>query len=97
MSGALEAIEVAHPGLSGVWCELAGGLAEAAGNRRRAAALLLQVGQDAVERRALASAQVALDRRALAPADDPTVVDIEESLAEVLSLVGKRGPPARWR
>jgi predicted ATPase len=38
---ALAAVELAHPGLPGVWCELAADLAEAAGNRPRAAGLLL--------------------------------------------------------
>ena len=91
-SRALEAIEATHPGLSGSWCELAGRLAEAAGNRGRAAALLLQVARDALERGALDSTEVALDRAlVLVPADDPTVIDIEESLSEVLSLAGKRG------
>jgi DNA-binding CsgD family transcriptional regulator len=88
---ALEAIETAYPELPGAWCELAAELAEAAGNRARAASLLLRVGCDALERGALASAEVALDRaRAFAPRDDRIAVDIEESLAEVLSLAGKR-------
>jgi DNA-binding CsgD family transcriptional regulator/tetratricopeptide (TPR) repeat protein len=88
---ALEAIEATHPDLPGGWCELAAEVAQAAGNRLRAATLLLQVGRDALERGALASAEVALDRaRALVAGDDPTAVEVEESLAEVLSLAGKR-------
>jgi DNA-binding CsgD family transcriptional regulator len=91
-SRALAAIEAAHPGLSGAWCELAGRLAEAAGDRGHAAALLLQVARDALQRGALASAEVALDRAlVLVPAHEPIVVEIEETLAEVLSLAGKRG------
>ncbi len=90
-SRALEAIEATHPALPGAWCELAGRLAEAAGNRGRAAALLLQVARDALERGALDSAEVALDRAlVLVPAHDPVVVEIEQSLSEVLSLAGKR-------
>jgi DNA-binding CsgD family transcriptional regulator len=88
---ALETIEAAHPELPGAWCELAAELADAAGDRERAAALLLEVGQRALTAGALASAEVALDRaRALVASDDLAVVEIEESLSEVLSLAGKR-------
>jgi hypothetical protein len=42
---ALAAVEQAHPGLPGAWCELAADLAEAAGNGPRAARLLLEAGR----------------------------------------------------
>jgi DNA-binding CsgD family transcriptional regulator len=72
-------------------CELAAELAERAGERSRAAALLLEVGRRALHAGALASAETALDRaRALAAGDDPVIVDVEECLSEVLSLAGKR-------
>jgi DNA-binding CsgD family transcriptional regulator len=88
---ALDVIEADHPGLPGVWCELGAELAEAAGNRERAARLLLEVGTRALAAGALASAEIALDRaRSYARSDDPIAATIEESLTEVLSLAGKR-------
>lgn len=87
----LEAIEAIHPELRGAWCELAAELAEGAGDRERAAGLLLEVGRRALAAGALASAEVALDRALGMVADDARVaVEIEEGLAEVLSLAGKR-------
>ena len=47
---ALAAIEAAHPGLPGAWCDLSARLAERAGDRPRAAALLLASGQRSLER-----------------------------------------------
>ena len=87
---ALEAIEAAHPGLPGGWCELAAELAEGAGARLRAATLLVEAGRRALHRGALASAEATLERAyAVAPGDDPTVAEVEECLVEVLSLAGK--------
>jgi DNA-binding CsgD family transcriptional regulator/tetratricopeptide (TPR) repeat protein len=86
---ALDVIEAARPGLPGTWCDLAAELAVAAGDRKRAAALLLEAGRRALSSGALASAEATLDRaRAVALADDPTLVDIEECLTEVLSMAG---------
>ncbi|MBW3575407.1 MAG: AAA family ATPase [Actinobacteria bacterium] len=88
---ALEAIEVAHPDLPGAWWELAAELAEGAGDRRRAAVLLLGLGRRAFQAGALASAEAALQRACLvAPGDDPVIADVEECLVDVLSLAGKR-------
>ncbi|MDQ3644759.1 MAG: DUF2791 family P-loop domain-containing protein [Actinomycetota bacterium] len=88
---ALEAIEAAHPDLAGDWCELAAELAERAGDRRRAASLLLHAARRALDAGALASAETTLERAyAFAPRDDPVVADVEECLEEVLSLAGKR-------
>ncbi|HVE45631.1 MAG TPA: AAA family ATPase [Acidimicrobiales bacterium] len=88
---ALEAVEAAQPDLAGGWCELAAELAEAAGDRGRAGSLLLRSGERALRHGALVSAEVVLDRaRSLLPADDPSVLDVEECLVQVLSLAGKR-------
>jgi DNA-binding CsgD family transcriptional regulator/tetratricopeptide (TPR) repeat protein len=88
---ALAAIETAHPGLPGDWCELAAEVAEGAADRRRAAALLLEAGRRALDGGALATAEATLERaRALMLSADPIIVDIEECLATVLALAGKR-------
>lgn len=88
---ALEAVEAAQPDLPGGWCELAAELAEAAGDRGRAGSLLLRSGERALKHGALVSAEVVLDRaRSLLPADDPSLLDVEDCLVQVLSLAGKR-------
>ena len=87
---ALDAIEARAP-LDPEQCELAAELARAAGDRRRAAALLGEVARDAAARGALASAEATLERALVwAPAGDPALADIEECLLDVLSLAGKR-------
>ena len=87
---ALDAIENAHPGLPGDWCELAAEVAEGAGDRGRAATLLLEAGQRALEGGALTTAEATLEQaRALAPSTDPVAIDVEECLAMVLALAGK--------
>lgn len=88
---ALGAVEAAHPDLEDDWCELAARLAEGAGDARRAGRLLLVAGERALERGALTSAEATLDRaRELLQADDPTRLDVDECLSEVLALAGKR-------
>jgi DNA-binding CsgD family transcriptional regulator len=88
---ALDAIDAAHPDLAGAWWELAAELAEGAGDRGRAAVLLLGLGRRAIQAGALASAEGALQRAYfVAPRDESVVADIEESLVDVLSLAGKR-------
>lgn len=87
---ALGAIERAHPGLPGEWCELAAEIADAANAHVRATGLLLEAGRRAMRRGALATAERTLDRAAaVARQDEPTLVDIEETLTEALSLAGK--------
>lgn len=87
---ALEAVEAAHPGLEEDWGELAAQLAEGTGDRDRAGALLLETGRRALRSGALASAETTLDRaRSLLAADHPTRLDVDECLAQVLSLAGK--------
>jgi DNA-binding CsgD family transcriptional regulator/tetratricopeptide (TPR) repeat protein len=88
---ALDAVESAHPDLEEAWSELAARLAITAGDGGRAGALLLEVGRRAFEQGALASAEVTLDRaRSLLAPDDPTRLDLDECLLQVLSLAGKR-------
>jgi DNA-binding CsgD family transcriptional regulator len=87
---ALDAIEGAHAGLSGDWCELAADLAERAGDRQRATTLLLEVGRRALEAGALGSAEAALERaRSLCPPETPRMLDVEELLLDALALAGK--------
>lgn len=88
---ALAALQTAQPNLPGESCELAAELAQQAGDRGRAAALLVEVAERALAGGALATAEATLDRaRMLAPGADPVVVAVEGCLAEVLSIAGKR-------
>jgi DNA-binding CsgD family transcriptional regulator len=87
---AVRAVERAHPGLPGPWCERAAELLELAGDRTAAARLLLESAGRSLARTALASAESALDRaRALAGDDRELAVEVDEALVEVLSLAGK--------
>ncbi|MBW3642305.1 MAG: AAA family ATPase [Actinobacteria bacterium] len=87
---ALDVVESAHPSLEDRWAELAAELAVGAGDRRRAAALFLEIGRRALEQGALASAEATLDRaRSLAPPGDPTSGEVDECLLQVFSLAGK--------
>lgn len=92
---ALEAIESAHPGLGDEWGELAVQLATAAGDRGRAAMLLLEVGRRAVGQGALSSAAAALHRaRDLLRDSDPVLLDVQECLLQVASLAGNHDEAA---
>ena len=87
---ALDAVQSAHPSLENGWAELAAELAVGAGDRRRAAALFLEIGRRAVDQGALASAEATLDRaRSLVSPTDPIRSDIDECLLQALSLAGK--------
>jgi DNA-binding CsgD family transcriptional regulator len=59
-ASAAAAVERAHPELPGSWCELAAELHEAAGERVRAAELLLRVGKRALGKGALSTAATSL-------------------------------------
>jgi DNA-binding CsgD family transcriptional regulator len=92
-ASAAKAVERAHPGLPGTWCELAAELHEAAGERVRAAELLLRVGQRALGKGALSTAQTSLQdaRQLLAAAqqgDATLAIEIEEALVQALSQAG---------
>ena len=90
---AAAAIEEAHPGLPGVWCELVAELRAASGQPVGAARMLLTAGRRALLQGALTSAITVLRdaRKLLAEAGDAdSMLDIEvdEVLAEALALSG---------
>jgi DNA-binding CsgD family transcriptional regulator len=88
-SSGLRAVEQAHPGLPGEWCELAAELAEAAGQPARAAELHLESARRAFARGALASAGATLARaRSLVGDDARRAAQIDEVLCEVLVATG---------
>src|SRR5258706_211168 len=92
-STAAAAVERAHPDLPGGWCELAAEVNEAAGERERAAELLLKVGQRALGKGALSTAATSLRDAAglvaATQASDPMLaIEIEEALVEALALAG---------
>lgn len=85
----LLAVEAAHPGLPGEWCELAAELAEQAGEPSRAAGLHLELGRRAFGSAALASSEANLERARRLVVDDPQLaVEIDEALCEVLVKAG---------
>lgn len=85
----LTQIEQVSPELPGDQCELAAALAEASGDHRHAAELLLKSAQRALVRGALATAETTLDRaRVLGEADPTLAIAIDEVLVEVLALAG---------
>ncbi|HEX7276959.1 MAG TPA: BREX system ATP-binding domain-containing protein, partial [Acidimicrobiales bacterium] len=85
----LRAVETAHPGLPGEWCELAAELAEQAGEPARAAGLHLESGRRSFGRGALASSEANLERaRRLAGDNRQLAVEIDEALGAVLVRAG---------
>jgi hypothetical protein len=87
---ALAAVEQAHPGLPGAWCELAADLAEEAGNGARVAGLLLEAGRRALAAGALATADATLERARRLAGDDPVLAaPIGDALVEALALAGQ--------
>jgi len=93
---AAAAIEEAHPGLPGSWCELAAELHGAAAEPERAARLLLTAGHRALRRGALSSAAASLrDARALmtgsALAESTLAMEVDEALVQALAQAGDYG------
>jgi len=86
---AINAIQEAHPGLDDEWCDLSASLAERAGDRARAADLLLQSGKRSMARGALASAEDAFERAWELVVDAEPTAEVGEALCEVLALAGK--------
>jgi DNA-binding CsgD family transcriptional regulator len=87
------AIEEAHPGLPGVWCELVAELRAAAGQPVGAARLLLTAARRALRQGALTSAITVLRdaRKLLAEAgnaDSVLDIEVDEALAEALAQSG---------
>jgi DNA-binding CsgD family transcriptional regulator len=94
-AAAAAAIEDAHPGLPGIWCEQAAELHKAAGNPVRAANLLLETGRRALHQGALDSAAETLQGARLAlstgsVAEPMLAITVDEALAETLELAGDR-------
>jgi len=92
-ANAAAAIEEAHPGLPGSWCELAAELHAAAAQPGRAARLLLTAGRRALRRGALGSATALLrDARALLagppPAEPMLALEVDEELVQALAATG---------
>lgn len=86
---ALTAVEAAHPGLPGSWCEVAATLAERAGLADRAARLFLEGGRRALGRGGLVTAETCLDRaRRLSGEDRALAVEINDALCATLALAG---------
>jgi DNA-binding CsgD family transcriptional regulator len=90
---AAAAIEATHPGLPGTWCALVADLYEAAGERTKAAALLLEAGRRALQRGALTSAVASLDRArqvltSVMPEPVHLLADIDDTLVGVYTLTG---------
>lgn len=89
---AATAIEAAHPGLPGAWCELVAELRATAGQPAEAARLLLTAGRRDLRQGALTTAISTLrDARRLladAPCDPVLAVDVDEALAEALAQSG---------
>jgi hypothetical protein len=86
---ALPAVEGAHPGLPGEWCELAADLAEEAGDRQAAASHLVESARRGLAAGALTSAEAtAVRARDLAEGSD-AVDDADEILVQILALAGK--------
>lgn len=87
---ALHAVEAAHPGLPGMWCDLAADLAEDVGDHHRAATILLTAGRRALASGSLSTAETVLERARTQAADAPQSLDeIDDVLTEVLALSGK--------
>ena len=86
---ALPAVEGAHPGLPGVWCEMAADLAEEASEPDIAARHLVESASRAMHVGALVSAEtIAVRAGALATAPE-VVNDAEDVLVRILALAGK--------
>jgi class 3 adenylate cyclase/DNA-binding CsgD family transcriptional regulator len=91
---ALPAVERAHPGLPGAWCELVAELAVEAGDDESAARHLTESARRALAGGALASAEaIAARARRLAadagPAGSELIDDVDDVLLRVLTLAGK--------
>lgn len=93
---AAAAIEDAHDGLPGAWCELAAELHQAAGQNARAAELMLDAGRRALDQGALSTAAASLHAAhelvVKAPSAEPMLaVEIDEALVQALALAGDHG------
>ena len=84
------AVEEAHPGLPGEWCELAAELALASGDTGDGAGLLLEAGRRARSQGALSSAEAVLRRaKGLPGLASATANEIDDVLCDTLALAGQ--------
>ena len=86
---ALPAVERAHPGLPGGWCELVAELAVEAGDDASAAGHLAESARRALAGGALASAETIAARARRLAADAGPIDDVDEVLLRVLAMAGK--------
>ena len=88
-SGALAAVEAAHPELDGSWRDVAADLAVQSGDRDRAGVLLTASGSASLERGALATAVDTLRRTVGLLDDGDQRAAAEALLVEALALAGR--------
>ena len=88
-TGALAAIDAAHPGLEGGWRDVAADLAARSGDRARAGRLLRDSGRYSLEVGALATAADTLRRAAELLGGIPERAEAELMLIEALALAGR--------
>lgn len=87
---ALAAVQELHPDLPGEWCELAADLARQAGDRRRSAELLLELGRRSLDGGAIATSVQVLDQaRAEVPEGDDLRWEIDERFVTALAEAGE--------
>jgi DNA-binding CsgD family transcriptional regulator len=86
---ALAAAEEAHPGLPGMWRDVAADLAVQSGDSERAGTLLAASGGASLERGALATAIGTLHRAAVMLAAGPRRREAQLRLVEALALAGR--------
>jgi DNA-binding CsgD family transcriptional regulator len=89
-SGLLALVEAEHVPLEGAWRNLAAALAETAGDRLKAATLLMDSGRHALALGALATAEAILVRARPLAESSPVRTEIDEQLLHVLSEAGKQ-------
>ncbi|MDQ6772088.1 MAG: AAA family ATPase [Candidatus Dormibacteraeota bacterium] len=81
-------IAARQPDLPGWWCELCADLLEMAGDAEGAARLLLKSARRALERGAIAAAQVGLDRAHDLAGDEELLAEVESAITECAALAG---------
>lgn len=87
---ALARVHELHPDLPGEWCQLAADLARQAGERRRSAELLLELGRRSVDAGAIATgARVLEQARSLVPERDELRGEIDEWFVAALAEAGE--------
>lgn len=87
---ALAAVHELHPDLPSEWCQLAADLARRAGDQRRSAELLLELGRRSLEGGAIATGVQVLDQaRSMLPEGDDLRREIDERFVTALAEAGE--------